>query len=121
MKKTLLTIFIMFLSTQSFSTTLKMISDTDIKSITEKIELNWGKDAFSRSKTIRAKKTTDFKIPTLSAILYDPNDPLAIINGETVGKRAIIAGREIIEIGKNYVLLKKGKSIVELQLQDNNN
>lgn len=53
----------------------------------------------------------------LTGILWDKDKPLAIIDGEIVKVGSTIAGKTIMEIKKNSVILSDGKVLTELKLQ----
>src|SRR3989339_1145598 len=93
---------------------LQMISDNYFPIIDKEIELAWGHDAFIKSAGVRRAPAATEELPTLSAIMYDPEAPLAIVNGSTVGLNSMVGQREVIEIGSDYILLKKDSSIIEL-------
>lgn len=95
-----------------------MLSDTYTETLREEIKLFWGEDAFKKDPGfVEAKKEAE--LPSLSAIMYDPDNPLAVVNGNPVGLGAKVDGRNVIEIGKQHILLQKGNSIIEVQLGEN--
>jgi hypothetical protein len=71
-------------------------------------QLNWGKDPFSRKPGFVATNPADEPNPgqfKLDAIVYDSEDPLAIINGITVGVDDEIGDLTVEEIAPNYVVV----------------
>lgn len=79
----------------------------------QKFSYEEGKDPFSleRRKVVSGEKGVAsgfLKELVLKGILWDSQRPLAIINGEVVGKGSIIKGMEIKRIEPDYVVLDVG-------------
>jgi hypothetical protein len=90
--------------------TLTTLSDVDFKHLSAAPELNWGFNPFLRKPGYAViDPTTDLITPDkfkLDAIIYEKDDPLAIVNDHTVGVGDHIDGMEIEEIAPNYVTLR---------------
>ena len=112
----LLLFAIFIFSSAHASEKLYMLSDTYQKSLKEDIKLIWGDDAFMKKAGFGRHKIEEEKLPKLTAIMYDPEDPLAVVDGNPVGLGSKIGDREIVDIGKNYILLQKGNSVIEVFL-----
>ena len=53
----------------------------------------------------------------VSAIVYSDVKPMALINGTQVTNGSVINGVEVLEIGPNYVKLKKGNDAWDVMLK----
>jgi hypothetical protein len=72
----------------------------------------WGRSPFLPSEYI--KKTTSL---VLNGILWDKDNPQAVINGKLVKIGSKIDSKEVIEIKKDRVILSDGIRIFELKLK----
>ncbi|UCD17664.1 MAG: hypothetical protein JSV44_01825 [Candidatus Zixiibacteriota bacterium] len=73
--------------------------------------LQWGRDPFYRGiNNSPARPKPETVKWTLNGILYDENTPSAMINHQIVKPGDIIDGAEVIEIGKQGVILYKNGS-----------
>lgn len=100
----------------------EMIDDVNFL-LENEVDLKWGTDPFKRKpgmyiETKDIKKKDDNYV--LNGIIYDEDDPQAMINGEKASLGKVIGGRTVIEIGQYYVLLQEGDSILELILPEGN-
>lgn len=99
---------------------LKPISDVDFSILNSPPQFIWGFNAFLRKPGFAMiDPSTDLISPdkfSLEAILFDPVDPVAIINEQTVGLGDKIEGMEVDSIGANYVVLRGQGLLFELAL-----
>jgi hypothetical protein len=99
---------------------IQPISDTDFNHLKTAPSLNWGTNPFSRKP---GYVTIDPAIDEISVehfhlggIIYDKMDPVAIINGQTVGIGDPIDGLEVEAIAPNYVIIRGEGNHFELSL-----
>ena len=76
--------------------------------------LTWSRDPFAGTATSSA--TTPRKSLVLSGILWDPRQPLALINGKTVQVGEEIEGYRILEITHDSVSVTDGTHTSQLHL-----
>lgn len=72
---------------------------------------NWGRDPFTP-----AREITSLMDLNLMGILWDENNPQAIINERIVKVNDTIDNNRVIEIKKSSVTLSDGKNKIELKL-----
>ena len=72
-------------------------------------QVAWGRDPFLRGRTTDA--TSDL---TLSGILWDANQPMAIINGQTLHVGDHLEGYRVTEITQDRVSVSDGTQILQL-------
>lgn len=75
----------------------------------------WHKDPFLQKPGFTEVQKGDPKL-NLSAILLGEDNSVAIINGRKLYPSSRIEGFLVHEIGSNFVLLKKGRRMIELLL-----
>lgn len=95
------------------------ISDLDTKHLSSDPQWRWGGDPFQKVPGYHVGggvDEADVSKFTLGGIIFDKDHPLAIVNGRVVSVNAYVGPRQVVEIGKNYVVLENGDSRVELQL-----
>ncbi|MBL7151294.1 MAG: hypothetical protein ISS89_01710 [Candidatus Omnitrophica bacterium] len=81
----------------------------------QKLELK--RDPFAAIAPVVAKsQAAEASSITLSGILWDENNPLAIINNKVVKKADSVSGCRVIEIKRNSVVLNDGTRDFELKL-----
>ncbi|MFH1202138.1 MAG: hypothetical protein V1674_04530 [Candidatus Omnitrophota bacterium] len=71
----------------------------------------WGRSPF----VLQKSRKFGFNL-NLAGVLWDKDNPQAIINGRIVGKGDEIEGFKVIEITKDKVILSDGANRVELRL-----
>lgn len=77
-------------------------------------KLTWGRDPFVlRPKKFKEKEDRGF---LLTAIIWDEEEPHAIINNEVVVVGQVIEGYRVIKITKDSAVLKKGDSELAIEL-----
>ena len=91
------------------------ISDKYTYPLNEKVKLTWGDDAFYQNAGF-IETPIEVEEVVLSAIIYDRKNPMAIVNGEAIKLNAMIGKRKVIKIGRKYILLQRGTSIIEVQM-----
>lgn len=81
-------------------------------------QLSWGKDPFLRKPGVSNNSKSDRRLDfNLSGVIFDEESPVAIINGRLVRRGDLLNdGSRVAIIGKNYVVLEKGSSLIELPL-----
>jgi type II secretory pathway component PulC len=86
--------------------------DRDFKGRKKTVYSQWGRSPFLPSEYI--KKTTSL---VLNGILWDRDNPQAVINGKIVKVGSKIDSKEVIEIKEDRVILSDGTKIFELKLK----
>ena len=89
--------------------------DVDYAFFLTRAKLPWGIDPFIKEPGFAKIKPADEKFE-LNGILYSKDHPMAIINGKSLGVGSFVGERSLIEIGENYVILKKEESEIEINL-----
>jgi len=77
----------------------------------EELDLNWGRDPFYFDVVQENAAPLE-----LAGILWDENNPQAILNDDIVGLGAVVEGYTVATIAEQYIILKKGNSEKKLQL-----
>ena len=72
-------------------------------------QVTWGRDPFLRGRT--TDTTSDL---TLSGILWDASQPMAIINGQTLHVGDQLEGYHVTEITQDHVSVSDGTQILQL-------
>ncbi len=70
---------------------------------------DWGRNPFMSSLAVSQG-------PTLDGILWDANNPVAVINGEIAGKGDSVGPYVVVEVRPESVLLNDGEKDIELRL-----
>jgi hypothetical protein len=78
-----------------------------------KRDLTWGRDPFRLARTKDLSSSHDL---ALNGIIWDEDNPYAIINGEVVISGDYINGNMVVYIGKNSVILDSGTEQFELKV-----
>jgi hypothetical protein len=79
-------------------------------------ELVWGRDPFLKPPGFLRKETAHSELK-LGAVIYDKDNPAAIINGQIVKRGTVLkSGATVTEIGNTYVLVQNGSSLIELSV-----
>jgi hypothetical protein len=91
------------------------IPDIDLGFLLVQPKLPWGNDPFLKNPGFAEAKTAEEKF-VLVGIAWSEDEPMAVINGRAMVEGDQIGTRTIATIGKNYVLLEKGESSIELVL-----
>ena len=99
----------------SWAENFEHLIDVDYSFFMTKTKLPWGVDPFEKEPGFAKVESVEEKF-TLSGILYSKDEPMAIVNGESVITGDLIGDRRVKEIGENYVILKKQDSEIELNL-----
>jgi len=73
----------------------------------------WGRNPFSESEVSSAGAFSNLR---LSGIVWDPEDPQAVINERIVRVGHEIGGSQVVAIKETSVILKEGESYFELRL-----
>lgn len=73
----------------------------------------WGRDPFMQAGRPEGETVSEFK---LAGILYEQDNPQAIINDEIVGVDGIVGGWKVVSIKPDVVFLRKGDRSKELHL-----
>ena len=89
--------------------------DVDYSFFMTKAKLPWGVDPFLKEPGFAKVQSVDEKF-VLNGILYDKDEPMAIVNGKSVSPGDLVGDRHVEEIGENFVILKKQGSEIELNL-----
>lgn len=92
-----------------------LIFETDIGFFMANPRVPWTNDPFVRAPGFVNDPGADEPY-ALGGILFDDEDPIAIINGRRVYVGDEVNGREVVDIGENWVILKRGGSEIELTL-----
>jgi hypothetical protein len=96
----------------------EVVSDFDPSNFHTPINLNWNGDAFDGVPGFSNPHPIASEESTLQATM--PGDPtsLAVVNDKVVAVGEKVNGKKVRKIGANYVLLEKGGSVQELNLDD---
>ena len=73
--------------------------------------LAWRRDPFTKGAAMGERSGL-----TLSGILWDPNAPLAILNGQMVRVGDEIGGYHVLEITQDHVAVSDGTHTIDLRL-----
>lgn len=76
-------------------------------------KLTWGRDPFNLVKT---KAKANMRDVVLNGVIWDQENPYAIINGEVVVSGDYIEGNLVVYIGKRGVILDSGSEQFELKV-----
>jgi len=76
-------------------------------------KLTWGRDPF---KLVKTKAKAYIRDLILNVIIWDQDNPYAIINGEVVVSGDNIQGNLVVYIGKRSVILDNGSEQFELKV-----
>lgn len=115
-------LLLLFLITATLSASegKQLYSDTYLDHFNNKVELEWGDDAFLKAGGIKEKPEDSASeeeiLPVLTAVIYDPIRPIAILDGVALKIGDKIRKRKVLEIGTNFVFLEKGASVLEVRL-----
>lgn len=101
--------------TDELRTPFEHLIDVDYSFFMTKAKLPWGIDPFQKEPGFAKVPAVDEKY-VLEGILYSKDEPMAIVNGKSVGAGDVVGDRHVEEIGENYVILKKQGSEIELNL-----
>lgn len=93
----------------------EVVYDIDLDFFLSNPKVFWTHDPFRRRPGFAPISAKEEKFH-LSAVLYDSEQQMAIINDQAVGVGDQVDGRTVSEIGKNYVILKRHGSEQELLL-----
>ena len=86
------------------------------KFLDKKINYNWAHDPFLRTPGFFKGKKIEYKFK-LDGLIYDKENSMAIINGNTVYVNSFLEGGfRVTDIGPNYVIIDNGEKAKELQL-----
>ncbi|MEW6325524.1 MAG: hypothetical protein AB1515_09085 [Nitrospirota bacterium] len=72
----------------------------------------WGRNPFA----LPTKEEAMAGTLVLTAILYNPDSKLAIVNGQMVGVGDEIDGRQVVAIGPDHIVVREGKSTKRLDV-----
>ena len=100
---------------QSAPQAVEATADFDEKFLHSVPELSWGQDPFEKTPGYAQKLNPETE-PHLEAVFFDAHEPTAVIDGAEYGVGEYVEARRVAEVGKNYVLLEKGDSMIELVL-----
>ena len=100
-----------FPSGNSFET----ITDVDLGFLVTNPKGPWGDDPFLKEPGY-AETLASSESFVLEAVIYSEKNPMARVNGELVHLGDSVQGRKVVEIGENYVLLRKNSSTIEVNL-----
>jgi hypothetical protein len=89
--------------------------DVDYSFFLTNAKIPWGVDPFLKEPGFAKVPAVQEKF-VLEGIFYSKDEPLAIVNGKSVGTGDLVGDRHVEEIGENYVILKKQDSEIELNL-----
>ena len=94
-------------------TTLAVIQPSEQREVQRQraLLLAWRRDPFTRGAAMEEMSGL-----TLSGILWDPNQPIAIINGQMVHVGEEHDGYRIVEIVEDHVSITDGTQIFQLQI-----
>jgi len=98
---------------------LAPLSDVDYQHLSSNPKLTWGRDPFYRSPGFATVPAGEKLTPDqfhLEGIIYDPEDPIAVINGTTFGIGDTVDSLTVEAIAANYVVLKGEKLHFEIAL-----
>ncbi len=91
------------------------LMDVDYSFFMTSAKLPWGVDPFQKEPGFAKVPKIEDKFE-LTGIFYSKDQPMAVVNGRSVGTGDIVGDRKVEEIGENYVILKKHDSAIELNL-----
>ncbi len=74
--------------------------------------LEWRRDPFTRAVSVESQGGM-----TLSGILWDADQPMAILNGQIVRVGETIEGYRVLEIAKDHVTVTDGTQVQQLYPQ----
>ena len=74
--------------------------------------LAWRRDPFTRAASIESRGGM-----TLSGILWDAQQPMAILNGQIVHVGETVEGYRVLEIAKDHVTVTDGSRVLQLNPQ----
>lgn len=89
--------------------------EVDYSFFMTKAKLPWGVDPFLKEPGFVKIQSVEEKF-VLTGIFYSKDQPMAIVNGISVGTGDQVGDRKVEEIGENYIILKKQNSEIELNL-----
>lgn len=91
------------------------VPKTEVKEEKPQTQAQWGRDPFSLAPQQQTTQAPGF---SMTAVIWDEKNPLAVINGEVccVGKE--IDGYRVIEINNVSAVLKKGDKELVLELYE---
>ena len=89
--------------------------EVDYSFFMTKAKLPWGVDPFQKEPGFAKVPKVEEKFE-LTGVFYSKDQPIAIVNGISLGTGDFVGDRRVVEIGENYVILKKQGSEIELSL-----
>lgn len=92
---------------------LESVYDSDRSYLSKMPNLVWGVDPFEKVPGYAVKAQED-PLPRLEAIFFRSTHPSAMLDGDEYQVGETIGNHRINEIGRNYVLLERGTSLIEL-------
>ena len=76
----------------------------------------WGTDPFKAGNRKKAKNKTIQKVWKLSGIVFNDTNPLAIINGKSIGVGDIIEGAKVLKIERKRVVIEYSGNSISLRV-----
>ncbi len=114
-----LSLFFLFLPELAFSKSkYSMLTPIDVNSaiLEKRIKFKWGQDPFLKKPGFSDEKETSIPLNLNTIFIGENNEKMAIINDTEVYEGSVLDGFHIKNIGKNFVVLKKGHYLKELNL-----
>lgn len=95
-----------------------VILGVDDSQLAKQVSYEWGKDPFYKTPGFVKGSLKEPTLELKGIVLSDENidNSSAIINRKTVHVNSMIEGYAVREIGDNYVVVQKGETLRELQL-----
>lgn len=97
---------------------MEALTDFDPAPFSKPLQLRWTGDPFAGVPGYanpQAKPSDDF---SLQATMPNGPDSLAVINDQVVKEGDQVGDRRVLKIGENFLLLEKGTSVTEVNLED---
>lgn len=100
-------------ATETLKDGFQAIADVDLAFLLAQPKLPWRADPFVKRPGFAVVTVAQEKF-VLSGIVWSAEQPMAVVNGKVVVKGDTVGERSVASIGKNYVVLNKGDSSIEL-------
>jgi len=88
------------------------LSEVNIQAFEQLQAPHWGRDPFAQPTKQEAMAGT----LELTAILYSPSSPVAVVNGQVLHVGDTVAGRQVVTIGPDHITLREGNGIRRLDV-----
>ena len=88
------------------------LSEVNLSAFEQLQAPHWGRDPFAQPTKQEAMAGT----LELTAILYSPSSPVAVVNGQVLHVGDTVAGREVVTIAPDHITLREGNGIRRLDV-----